>query len=162
MSVISDLLTDLSACLCAALTPDGATEPDLCFCGIISGEGVTADVGFEGDDACGMAWVRLVAAYPATQIGIFDQSGNTCGKFLGVDIELGILRGIEVPEGTEVMDPDVVMAEAIQQADDMVLIRRAIQCCDSLENLDYMLGTYTPIGPDGALAGGAWLISALI
>jgi hypothetical protein len=162
MSAVSDLLTSIAACLCAELTPDGQDGPDLCFCGVVAGEGVVADIGFECDDRCGMAWVRLVTAYPAIQIGQFDQSGNTCGAFLGLDVEVGVLRCVEVAEGTDVPDPEDLIAQAVQQNDDMVLIRKAIACCTALDNVDYMLGTYTPIGPEGALGGGAWTLSVLL
>lgn len=160
--IVADLLTDIAACLCATLTPDGETDPGLCFCGVISGEGVDSAIGFECDDKCGMAWVRLIAAYPATQIGQLDQTETPCGTYLGLDIEVGVFRCAPVPEGVEIPNPEDLHALAVQQADDMVLARKAIACCSALEDIDYLLGTWTPIGPEGLIMGGAWILSVVL
>jgi hypothetical protein len=156
---------DLAACLCAELTKDGAAGPDLCFCGVLPGEIVVADVGAEEncDNGCGMAWTRIVSAYPAQTVGEVAVEPNTCGANLGVDIEVGILRCYQLPDNGDPPSPEVLAAAAARQADDMMSMYRAVKCCEALQEfgIDYLLGIFTPSGPLGGVVGGTWTLSVI-
>lgn len=156
------LLTELAACLCAELTPDGADEPDLCFCGVLPGRIAIADAGFECDNSCGMAWVRLDAAYPATGPGVVAEQQNSCGSLLGLDIEIGVLRCYDTPADGSAPEGAALAASVALQNEGMMAIRRAIKCCEALSDVDYILGLFTPDGPQGGLVGGAWSLSVVL
>lgn len=157
---ISDVLTDLAACLCAELTPEGEEGPGLCFCGVLPGNQAALEYTWECDDLCGMAWVRLALSYPANGIGIVDERPSNCGAELGVDIEVGIIRCLELPEDGEAPDGATMLASSIEQADDIEAIRRAIACCSPLAETGYILGPYQPYGPQGGIVGGWWTVYA--
>lgn len=154
---VKGFLDALAGCLCAAVDSD----QKLCFCGILVGTAPYDVTGECSDDACGQAWVRVVTAYPASELGVADTSPNNCAKGLGLDIEVGVMRCFPVSG-----DPPTV-AELLEVSDkqvaDMLAMRRAILCC--VEELDdgveVVMGEYTPIGPEGegGQVGGAWLIS---
>jgi hypothetical protein len=158
----SDLLVDLSACVEVTLAEE--QRPPLCFNGPIPGDGVTA--AWIGECAeggpCGMAWVRVILAYPATGVGIVDQTANNCGKNIGLDIEVGILRC--TPVGAEDAEQEEVdaLASSREQMADLLTLRKAISCCPSLAKSDYVLGTWTPMGPLGGVVGGAWTVHAVV
>lgn len=156
------LMMDLAACLCNELTPAGKSDPGLCFCGVLPGDSIAADVGFECGESCGMAWVRMETAYPATNVGIPDADENTCGNFLGADLEIGVLRCIELPSGLEVPDAAELESVTAFQVGDMLAMRRAVKCCPALDDVEYLLGTYLPLGPEGGVVGGIWTVSVLL
>jgi hypothetical protein len=39
----------------------------------------------------------------------------------------------------------------------MLAMRRAVVCCR--ESKDWVMGTYTPLGPEGGVVGGIWLVA---
>lgn len=164
MSVYT-VLTDLAACLCAELTPEGADAPNLCFCGVIAGDlpydamGVGCDGNPYEDDNCGQAWVRLVNAYPSTQVGVADVEPRNCANAVGFDVEIGVVRCFPIEERGGAVS-DIEMLSAVQQqVEDMYAMQRAILCCGALE--DYVLGQYLPSGPEGGLVGGVWTLSVI-
>lgn len=156
---------DLAACLCAELTPDGAAGPDLCFCGVLPGEIVVADVGAEEncDNGCGMAWTRIESAYPSESVAQVRVTPNSCGAQLGIDIELGVLRCYPLPDNGQPPDAQVLAEAAAAQQNDMMAIWRAVNCCEILKdvNVDYLLGVFAPSGPLGGVVGGTWTVSVL-
>jgi hypothetical protein len=152
----SEVLVNLAACVEATLQDEGLAP--VCFNGVVPGDGISAAWGAECDDGgpCGMAWTRLVLAYPATAVGQQDQTPGNCGAGIGLDIEVGILRctpvGLQDAE-TEEVD---ALASSMEVLNDMLALRKAIQCCTSLPSKDVVLGSWTPMGPLGGLVGGAW------
>jgi hypothetical protein len=68
-----------------------------------------------------------------------------------------VLRCISIEEDGGVMDPADMLAAVNQQIEDMMAMRRALLCCDAIESS--VMGLYTPVGPDGGLVGGTWLVS---
>lgn len=157
-SALTCLMTDLAACLCAKIDPND----EMCACGIVPGTQVAADMG-SCDHACGQAWVRLITAYPAVAPGVGPSDPSAaCGTFLGADIEIGVVRCIEVPLDGSPPDSGMLEAATIQQIDDLALMRSVIACCDGLADIDYVLGTYSPIGPQGLVAGGTWTLSVAL
>lgn len=158
MSRILDALTLLAACVCKEATNDG--EEPLCFCGVLPGDAVAHDYGFSDNCAQpGMAWVRLLTAYPSSAVGSADTTPNNCMKATGLDIEVGILRGYPIEEQ---VSAEVAAEAVVRQYDDYERMLRAILCCDAFSRTDLVLGSYTPIGPMGAVFGGIYVFSASI
>lgn len=149
---VTDSLTLLAACMCEQITDSGL--PETCFCGIVPGDQVLA--AYAGDCAkkCGMAWVRLVAVYPATGVGIPNEQPHNCGYGLGVTVEMGMLRCAHTGTAERPASPAEQMMDAKLQVADMLAMRRAIACCTG--SGDWALGQYTPTGPQGGLLGGVW------
>lgn len=152
MNFVLPRLTDLAACLCAQIETDGL--PPTCFCGVIPGDAAVGDYAGDCDDKCGMAWVRLVTAYPATAVGTLDERVGNCGSSLGVDIEVGILRCLPVEEDGGPPPAETMVEVTGLQTADMLAMWRAINCCESLPNKEFILGGYQPMGPLGGLVGG--------
>lgn len=153
-------LTELASCLCQALTDRG--RPDTCFCGVIGGAIVPLDYCATCEEKCGMAWVRLVSVEEA-QFGITENAtglgGNPCAAPLQATIEVGVTRC--APTMDDNGEPPTMadqLAAAEGQTADMMAALYAIRCC--YEPLgDVVVGTWTPIGPDGVCMGGSWSIT---
>lgn len=156
-----DLLVDLAACLCLALTPEGEDDPGFCFCGVLPGNAIPAYVGFDCD-TCGMAWVRLDNAYPATSLGQPLENPNSCGAFIGLDIELGVMRCVAQQDADDPPPAAELQDLASQQIRDMLAMRSAVACCDALDDIDYALGTFTPTGPQGGVVAYTWNLSVIL
>lgn len=150
-----EVLVDLAACLCASLTPDGEEEHGLCFCGILPGDNVAIDY-IDDCNTCGMAWVRLERAYPASGIGIAATDVTNCATPLGLDIELGVVRCISTGVNGEAPRPEDLLEAAEQMDADLLAIRRAISCCGELD-VEYSVSEYQPIGPEGGVVG--WTVT---
>jgi hypothetical protein len=146
-------LTQLADCLCQEVITSGLGP--LCFCGILPGALVPAD--YVG--ACkenGMAWVRLTGAVPTIN---FPNPNITeelaCGNYLAVGIEIGILRASSVPDNDGTLPNEAtLLSEAEWQVADMMAMRRALACCFGRKG--WILGSYAPTGPQGAVYGGTW------
>lgn len=150
---VADLMTTLAACLCVQIENDGSPAP--CFCGVVPGSQATFDfMGGCGEDD-GMAWVRLATSYPATAPGIVSQTPNNCGVSIGVDLEVGIVRTMNLELD---QDPSSAAAAAMQQVKDMQTIVRAINCCSAIPTKDTVLGPYVPLGPGGGVVGGSFTV----
>lgn len=165
---VSSLLTDISACLQVTLEDAGVETP--CYTGPVPGDGVVSNYAWECQDTegtgCGVAWVRMITAYPAVGVGVPADGPDGCGTLVGVDLEIGIARCVSVADNNGEAPPkEDMMQAAATQADDMMLIRKAIKCCSSLDSQDYALGSYMPTGPGGGpgggLVGGAWILSTV-
>lgn len=156
---VYDKASALAGCLCAQVAADGL--PQLCFCGLIPGADVIQDYVTcqSKDERCGMAWTRVYVGAPVTGIGQQDESLNNCGADLGFDLEVGILRCVPVASDAQGNAPTEaqMLASARLQLLEMETMRRAIQCCDALE--EFILNSYTPLGPSGGVAGGFWTVS---
>lgn len=151
MNPIEQMLEDLATCLCAQIITDGLPEP--CFCGVVPGEAVAFDYAGSCDDACGMAWVRLGSAYPSVTIGSPTAQPGNCSAAIGIDVEMGIVRCIEVgsADGSP-PTPEQLNDAADLQVADLLAIWRAVACCR--QSKDWAIGQYTPFGPEGGLVGG--------
>lgn len=154
-----EMMTSLAGCIETTFEDEG--RPEVCFNGIITGDGVTAAwVDDCSNDLCGMTWVRLVNAYPSSSPGRQDQGTNNCASGIGIEIEVGVLRCTNV----SVEDAEVEEGEALQATSDvladMFALRKAISCCVGVPSSDMVLGNWTPMGPLGGLVGGSWLIYA--
>lgn len=151
--MISRLLTDLAACLCAQIQEDGLPEP--CFCGVMPGARVAYDYVNGCEEQDGMAWTRLTLAYPAGGVGRVDSSIRNCNTGLGVDIEIGILRRAPtLDENRNPPDEASQLGSTDLQTADMLAMFKAIQCCFAESDRDYIIGAYRPFGPEGFAVGG--------
>lgn len=159
-NLVFDRLTDLAACLCAQIEKDGGPEP--CFCGVIPGDAAVGDYAGDCDEKCGMAWVRLVAAYPATGVGVADETAGNCSASLGFDVEVGILRCIPIHDDGSPLTPEEATDATTLQVADMLTMWRAITCCEAITSKDYILGGYAPMGPLGGLVGGGFQIRTVL
>lgn len=152
-STLFERLELLAACLCAEL--DGGDT--MCFCGVIAGE-TWYDLSGECDTRCGQAWVRVAGIYPATVLGQQDLTLRNCGKVLSLDLEIGAVRCLEVPDDGTPPSAAELLAASEQQMKDALAMRRAVQCCESFD--EYILNLWTPIGPPSvALVGGTWTLT---
>jgi hypothetical protein len=155
---VNDLLTGIAACLCAEVNAPTVEKPNgpMCFCGVIAGQAAVHDL-WPDCTHDGMAWVRLALSYPSLALGIQDQSPGVNRKFVGVDIEIGMVRSYEVESDGSITDTEQARM-VLQSTDDMMAMRHVIACCDTLQERDFILGTWTPIGPTGLVYGGAWTL----
>lgn len=156
MNNVIDLAVELAACLCQQIS-DSALQ-DVCFCGVIPGDAATDTYFGNCTGKNGMAWVRIANIYPSQSVGIADQTIGNCSTGLGADIEIGIMRTIQIAEGTRNLPDSTILAQTAQQVDEAMLMRQAVVCCDALDQKDYILGAYTPIGPMGTALGGSWVV----
>ena len=155
-------LSALAECLCAQIAADGLPEP--CFCGLVPGEApaveyVTDCLDDDDNGLCGMAWVRLSAVAPITGIGIPSITVGNCSKSLGFDAEVGIMRCAPTgdSDGSPPPAADLLTSADLQIAD-MMAMYQAIACCQALD--EFVIETYTPIGPEGGAVGGFWTVTA--
>lgn len=152
---ITELMTDLAACLCAQITVDKSPEP--CWCGVMPGQAPILDA-MGAKCPSGIAWVRMASAYPSVSVGQAAQVVGHCGSGMGYDLELGILR--LNTGGKSVTGPDeaLSLAYAEQQIKDMETMRKAVMCCTALGKKDFILGAYSPYGPIENITGGTWTL----
>lgn len=148
-TTIWPLMEALSACLCDELT-NSELLPDDCFCGILPGSQVAWDY------KNGMAWVRLVNAFPSTTFPVQEQTlRGSCQAPIAAELEVAVLNcaPMMTSQGAPPTQEQQLEASRLQIAT-MAAVRRAIVCCDVGTLL---LGAYTPLGPEG-LVGGAWQV----
>lgn len=140
----------LSACLCAELAV-AELLPDDCFCGLMPGSETPFDY------SNGMAWVRLVNAFPSNEFPTVESTlRGSCQAPLAAELEIGVLNCAPGITSTGVLPTQEQQFEATRlQIATMAAVRRAIVCCE-VDTL--LLGSYTPIGPDGGLVGGSWQV----
>jgi hypothetical protein len=155
---IWEVVEQLTTCLCAQLLTDGL--PPVCVCGTLPGVEVALLYAGDCDDACGQAWVRLAGAYPSVTIGQPSTRPGNCGSGIGIDLELGVARCVDVGDADEPPPPQALVDAARLQMDDMLAMWRAVACCRASK--DWIVGAYTPFGPEGGLVGGTLLVQVLV
>lgn len=162
----TELLEHLADCLCVTIKE--SPGPDVCFCGVIFGDGVVGDyAGGCRDGRQGMAWVRMVSMYPADGINVVNERVNNCGSSIGMDLEVGILRPVAVTSGSRGQAPTAnqYLAAAARANDDAKLMLHAIRCCVGTRDwndIDSIVGVYQPAGPEGGLMGGTWPMAVIL
>lgn len=156
-----DLLVDLAGCLCAQIETDGS--PPTCFCGVVPGDAAAQQYTGNCADKCGMAWVRGASVYPSAAVGVQDTQAGNCGTGVGMDVEVGIMRCVPFGDAAgNLPSAEALLAATQLQMTDAMTMRRALYCCEAIDNMDFILGNYTPIGPLGGLLGGTWAISVAV
>jgi hypothetical protein len=150
MATINEIISSLAECLCAELNDDA-----LCFCGVFPGGDPYDAMGGCENDGCGQAWVRLLSVVPASTVGQPNLTLRNCNAGLSYDVEIGVLRCF--PNQEEALSEAELLAIADRQYNDMLAMRRAVNCCEELD--EYILGGYLPVGPDIGAIGGIWSVT---
>jgi hypothetical protein len=102
---------------------------------------------------CEQAWVRVASVQPISG-GVSALDGEACDSVLRLELEVGVLRCIEVPQGGEAPKASDVLVAAIQSMRDMQAIRRAAENTEVWDAL--IVGQWVPNGPLGGQYGGVW------
>lgn len=160
MTSAFDRVSALTTCLCAQLVAAGT--PEVCFCGVLPGEVASADYMGGCGRKNGMAWVRVKSLYPSTSVGTADLTIGNCGKELGMDVEVGVMRLYSVGDsrGNPPTPKQSLDAAALQILDAQTMLA-AINCCEEISSRDYVVGQYEPLGPEGGVVGGIWTVSLI-
>lgn len=146
-------MAELVECLCQEV---GA---DVCYCGPYFGGDTPFDYCSECDGGlCGQAWVRLVSVYPSATFPTQDLSGN-CTMPLAYEWEIGVARcAPTIGDDGSAPSRDENLEATVQQYTDMVAMRRAIACCFASQDIDYILGPYSPAPVLGGCLAGTWQV----
>lgn len=107
----------------------------------------------DGDAECAQAWVRVMS------VGAPGSDGwdNDCATVMRLDLEVGVLRCIEIPEDGEAPTGLDVMTAAMQAMTDMNAMYCAAMACEVWAAID--AGEWTPMGPLGGQYGGTWMFT---
>lgn len=111
-----------------------------------------------GFGKCSQAWVRIVTSTPASAPGRPEQDAGNCNTGLGIQLEVGIMRCWTPPAAKKEPDRNELSRAFAQVGADILSIRTAIICCTELDDDEYRLGTWRPMGPAGVDVGGYWTI----
>lgn len=136
----------------------GESLADLCSYGLTIGETYVPfnpdpDDDCDEDEAiCSQAWVRVMGVTPTAAPESFG--GQGCGVELSVELEVGVLRCLDIPEGGEAPTATDVMAASMQAMSDMQTIYCAAMACEVWESIES--GSWAPEGPLGGQYGGTW------
>jgi hypothetical protein len=147
---LQDALIGFTGCIGEALA-------DICSYGLTIGETyVPFDPDPEDDceddeAACSQAWVRVTGAQPTA---VTDSFGGDCGGVLRIDLEVGVLRCLEIEEGGEAPKAADVLVAAMQAMTDMQAIQCAALSCEVWDAIE--VGAWSPSGPLGGQYGGMW------
>lgn len=135
----------------------GEAFDDICSYGLTIGESYVPfdpdpeDDCEDGEAACSQLWVRVMGVTPTGEVG-FDNSD--CATTLQIELEVGILRCLEIPEDGEAPTASDMMVAAMQAMQDMNTIFCAAMGCEVWESIQS--GAWTPDGPLGGQYGGVW------
>lgn len=134
-----------------------------CLASVVGGAAADGIFATRGDGNCGgMLWVRLVNANRSASFPT-PTTANDCAGMLAFPVEVGIARQapqVLQPTGRQPILPTQaeVRAAADRQHEDMLGMYRAIlKFKDEVEDIN--LGSYSPIGPEGDVIGGAWTVT---
>lgn len=157
MKTISQMMDILLAELVAELRRRDRLD-DLCAKSLYPGAAVPADYGIECE---GMAYVQMVSASPSAAFPEPSQDVTNCTYSLAYTVNVGILRGIKVPEtgGRSVTLPtdEENTQSTYAQMEDMDIMHAAIR--NASKDIDMLLlGQYTPEGPEGGAVVGYWSV----
>lgn len=135
---------------------------DICSYGLTVGESYVPfdpdpeDDCDEDEALCSQMWVRVESTtFPTT----FTSWEDGCGGELTLELEVGVLRCIEIEEGGEAPTAADVLTAALQAMDDMNTIHCAAmenggdddELWSSIESKQWF-----PSGPLGGQSGGVW------
>jgi hypothetical protein len=152
------MLDILLAAALVELQKDGSD--DLCAAAVYPGEGVPLDYASVDTGCGGMLWVRLVSAAPSAAFPAPVTSVDNCAKKLAFAVEMGVMRAAPIPDSFVTGEMDLPGDEehtesAGKQLDDMEAMYRAMRVASA--DIELMIvGTYSPLGPNGGAVGGVW------
>lgn len=154
---INDALVTFTGCIGEALS-------DICSYGLTMGEAYVPFLPDPEDDCeeeeefCSQVWVRVMGGAAVNEPVEFD--GRFTPGEMGLDIEVGVLRCFDVPEGGEAPSASDVLAAAAQAMSDMNAIYCAAMNCEVWEAIES--GQWNPSGPTGGQYGGTWTFTVTI
>lgn len=161
-TIVYPTMISLVGCLCNEFAESGLPQP--CSCGPIVGELVLDYCTGCATGGCGgQAWVRLVQVFPSVDFPQPSQTLNACNVPLAYQLEVGVVRckPLGTASGARGFTPPTldqnVEALRLQTADIQAMLR-AINCCFSSVDLDYIVGQYNPVSPEGDCLGGAFTV----
>lgn len=106
-------------------------------------------------------WVRLQGLYPSTNnFPLQDVAPSLNGTLLAQVYELGVVRGFIPPDNADPPDAQQLSDGARLQLADAAAIYTAICSYFKALSIPYLMGTYSPYGPMGAVVGGSWQVTA--
>lgn len=152
---LNDSLIAFTGCIGEALE-------DICSYGWTVGDSYVPfdpDPDDECDDeeaVCAQAWVRVMNVTPTGEV---DSWGGDCGGTLSIDLEVGVLRCIEVMEDGAAPTASQVLVAAAQSMADMKAIYCAAMGCEEAQWAAINAGQWVPTGPLGGQYGGLWTFS---
>jgi hypothetical protein len=155
---INDALIEFTGCV-------GESLADVCSYGLTIGEDYVPfdpdpeDECGDNEVACTQAWVRVVSVTP---INVTDGFSGTdgCAATFSIDLEVGVLRCLELPEDGEAPTASDVLVAAAQAMADMNAIYCAAMACEVWDA--NASGAWAPSGPLGGHYGGTWSFSVEI
>lgn len=151
-SVLMLAMDQLASCVCTEIAKSAAGP--VCWCGVWPGEEVSWEFcGDCGNDACGMAWVRLNGIFPYDTFPapVVDLG---CRRPLAYNIEVGALRCMPVSDNEgELPSSEQITMTSMETYADLAALYRALLCCD-FEAI--AVEAWVPVGPQGGCVGGVW------
>ena len=154
MPALSDSITDSMAALLGCLD---LAVPDVCSFGWTVGEAYVPfdpdpDEQCADDDVmCSRVWLR-VGGIATDSAG--SGFGQTVQGDFSLNLEVGINRCFDIPEGGQAPTASEVLEAAAKSMDDMDRILCAVVNCQAFN--DVVPLSWTPDGPLGGIYGGIW------
>lgn len=158
MKTISQMMDILLAEVIAELRRRDRLD-GLCAKSLYPGASVPPDYALECE---GMAYVQMMTAAPSATFPSPSQDINNCSYSLAYTVNVGIVRGVKIPEqgsrGGFVLPSDEDNTEATYaQMEDMDIMHTAIR--NASKDIDYLLlGNYASEGPEGGAVVGYWTV----
>jgi hypothetical protein len=151
------LMEKLAQCMRDSFEDFGV--PDFCKGGLYPGAEVPWDYSSDCSAGNGQWWVRMTTYAPTVafpEIAALPVASNRFKWMLG--LEIGAVRAIPGANANGTPPTDEQNTEATKLLmSDMMAMRAAIICCFGDE--DIVVSPYTPLGPQGYMAGGSWLLA---
>jgi hypothetical protein len=120
-------------------------------------------IGSDCDECDGELWVRLVNAYVSHTRFPTEEDGplTIANPKIAYVLEVGTVRAMAETTDDQANPTTVAALEAGAEKAlaDMAAIRRAICKCLGDAKRTYVLGSYTPYGPQGFAIGGWWQVT---
>lgn len=112
----------------------------------------------EGNISNGQLWIGHALEQPGWPVPTGEPI--TCTTPFTETLELGIVRCAQgiVDDDGQPPDADLITADAQQQYEDRLALRRAILCCWSVEHKDIVLVQWDAVPPQGGCVGGVWTV----
>ena len=106
----------------------------------------------------GQAWVQIAQVFPTDNFPIQQTGPMRCHPAgYGLSLNVGILRcAATLDEQGRAPSSERLTADARKVQRDRALVSEAIRCCylDDADPGTYVLGAWTPLGPQGGCVGG--------
>ena len=154
---VNQALFDFAKCIGTAVT-------DICSYGVTIGEAYVPfdpdpeDECSDEDAQCSQVWVRVAGVQPMN-VGAEGWDAN-CSTDLEIDLEVGVIRCIELKERGEAPTATEVLIASMQAVEDMNAMMCAAMSCVDANGKDVWdainIGTWVPLGPLGGQYGGIW------